>query len=325
MNEISKQSNNCLNNIPNEKKSPLVSILLAVYKPNKEWFIEQLISLNNQNYANIELLIYDDCPKFPVDEGLFKQYITNFSYKLIRGEENLGSNKAFEYLTKIGDGEFFVYCDQDDIWEVNKIEILVNLIKKENSVLAYSDMKVIDKDGNIKFNTLIEAKPRLNYICGENLLIQFFFKNCVSGCCMLIDSKVAKKAIPFSRYMIHDQWLCTIASYYGRISFKNETLVNYRIHSNNQTGSLKGINNKEDYYKLRVDTLQIKLNELKDYIDEENINLEDIKKFCNGRINKDIFEIIKYRYLCKNEAYFEVIIKYMPNWLFKIMLNKLKS
>ena len=44
---------------------PLVSILLAVYKPNEAWFIEQLISLNEQTYENIELLVYDDCPDFP--------------------------------------------------------------------------------------------------------------------------------------------------------------------------------------------------------------------------------------------------------------------
>jgi len=29
-----------------EIDKPLVSILLAVYKPNEAWFIEQLISLN---------------------------------------------------------------------------------------------------------------------------------------------------------------------------------------------------------------------------------------------------------------------------------------
>lgn len=307
-----------------ENRLPLVSILLAVYKPNKDWFIQQLISLNNQSYGNIELLIYDDCPEFLVDDKLFELYITKFNYTLIRGDKNKGSNKAFEELTKLGKGEFFAYCDQDDIWESKKISNLVDLIKEDKSILAYSDMKVIDKDGNVKFNTLIEAKPRLSYIWGENLLQQFFFKNCVSGCCMLIDSKVAKKSIPFSKYMIHDQWLCTVASYYGRISFKNETLVNYRIHDNNQTGSLKGVNSKESYYKLRVDTLNLKLNELKKCIDKENIDLKNIEKFCNGRINKDIFEIIKYRYLCKKEAYFEIVIKYIPNWLFKIILNKLK-
>jgi glycosyltransferase involved in cell wall biosynthesis len=122
---------------------PLVSILLAVYKPNETWLIEQLISLNEQTYENIELLVYDDCPNYPVKEYTIKQYITKFSYTLIRGSENKGSNKAFEELTKQGNGDFFAYCDQDDIWESEKIEFLIDLIKKENAVLGYSDMFII--------------------------------------------------------------------------------------------------------------------------------------------------------------------------------------
>lgn len=308
-----------------ENKLPLVSILLAVYKPNEQWIIEQLISLNNQTYGNLELFIYDDCPESPASGELFKKYITNFSYTLIKGEKNQGSNKAFEELTKLGKGKYFAYCDQDDIWEENKIEVLINLIEKENSVLAYSDMKVIDENGIIKFNTLIDAKPRLKYIYGENLLQKFFFKNCISGCCMLVNSNVVKKSLPFSKYMVHDHWIGTIASYYGKISFTNNTLVKYRIHNNNQTGSLKETTNKEDYYRLRVNTLALKLDELKKCIDEEVHNLNDIEKFCNARINKKIFKILKYSYLCKNEAYFEILIKYIPNWLFEIILNKLKS
>ena len=43
-----------------ETDKPLVSILLAVYKPNEKWLIEQLISLNEQSYENLELIVYDD-------------------------------------------------------------------------------------------------------------------------------------------------------------------------------------------------------------------------------------------------------------------------
>src|ERR1039457_2351233 len=102
-----------------EIDKPLVSILLAVYKPNEAWFIEQLISLNEQTYENIELLVYDDCPEYPINEDIIKQYITKFSYTLIRGIKNEGSNKAFEELTKVSEGEIFAYCDQDDVWEVD--------------------------------------------------------------------------------------------------------------------------------------------------------------------------------------------------------------
>ncbi|WP_238858716.1 glycosyltransferase [Clostridium sp. YIM B02569] len=305
-----------------EINRPLVSILLAVYKPNESWFIEQLISLNEQTYENIELLVYDDCPEFPASEELIKRYITNFSYVIVRGLENKGSNKAFEELTKMATGDFFAYCDQDDIWESNKIKILLNTLKKDNSLLVYSDMSVIDEEGKVIAKTLIEKKPRINYVSGETLFPKFFFSNCVSGCCLLIDKKIAKKSIPFSEVTIHDQWLCMMASYYGKISFINAAMVRYRMHENNQTGSLRGIYNKKDYYNLRVDILKQRINEIKKHIN--NINLNEIENFCNARINKNILKILKYSYLDTKEAYFEIIIKYIPNWLFKIIINKLK-
>ena len=320
----------------NNEMSPLVSILLAVYKPNYEWLKEQLISLNNQTYDNIELIIYDDCPEEPVSEEFFDKYIKSFNYKIIRGKRNRGSNKAFEELTKIAEGTYFAYCDQDDIWESDKIKILVDTIKKDNSVLVYSDMSVINEDGVNKYDSLIQAKPRLKYIYGKNLSAQFFFKNCVSGCCMLIRKEIAKSAVPFSNYMIHDQWICLVATMNGNISFVEKPLVRYRIHGNNQTGSLRGVFTKKDYYSMRVETLQNKLNDMNNILelnkekrlDFNNLNstesINEIKEFCKARINKNLLGIFKYRRLCMKEAYFEILIKYMPEFVVKYLLRKLK-
>lgn len=310
-----------------KEKLQLVSILLAVYKPYKSWFIEQLISLNEQTYKNIELLVYDDCPEYPVDEQIISKYIHEFPCKIIRGIENKGSNKAFEELTKAATGDFFAYCDQDDIWETKKIEILMEAIKRENSILAYSDMSVIDAKGETVAETLIEKKPRIQYVYGENLFSKFFFRNCVSGCCMLVKGEIAKKAIPFSTVTVHDQWICIVSTFYGKIYFVDETLVKYRIHGENQTGSLKGIYNKDDYYNLRIKALEIRIKEIKNVINSSELNeiLKDIENFCVARINKNLLKIFKYRYLSKKEAYFEILIKYIPNCIFKLITNRLKN
>ena len=315
-----------LNKVNVKDRVPLVSILLAVYNPKYSWFKEQLISLNNQSYNNLELIIYDDCPENPLNEEFAKKYINNFSYKIIKGKENIGSNRAFEELTKVAMGDFFAYCDQDDVWEVNKIEILVDTIKKENSVLAYSDMSVIDAQGKVIAKTLIEEKSRISYIYGENLFSTFFFKNCVSGCCMLVNNDVAKIAVPFSKVTVHDQWICMIATFYGKISFVNNTLVKYRMHGENQTGSLKGVYSKKDYYNRRITILEERIKEVKQAIKISELDeiLKDIENFCDGRKNKKVLKIFKYRYLNKAEAYFEILIKYMPNWMVKLMINKLK-
>ena len=315
--------------LENTKKS-LVSILMAVYNPNYDWLKEQLISLDNQVYDNIELIIYDDCPDNPVDEDFIYKYIKKYPCRIIHGEKNVGSNKAFEKLTGLGKGKYFAYCDQDDIWENNKIEELVKNIEDDNSVLSYSDMAVIDADGIHKYNTLLKAKPRLNYIYGNNLLKNFFFKNCVSGCCMLIKSEVAKSAVPFSDTLIHDQWLCIVASLYGSISFVDKPLIKYRIHGNNQTGSLKNIESKDDYYNYRILILKKRLSDLNEVIRNNKIknidtgNLKLISSFCEARVNKKLIRIFKYRKLCEKEAYFEIIIKYMPSFLVKYLLKVLK-
>lgn len=318
--EIDKVTSKAKNYSPLDK--PLVSILLAVYKPNKTWLVEQLVSLNEQTYDNIELIVYDDCPEYPVEEKCFKKYITNFKYTLVRGKKNQGSNKAFEELTKVGNGEFFAYCDQDDIWETNKIEILLDVIKKEKSLIVYSDMFVIDENGDIKAKSLRDVRSRLNYVYGEKLISYFFFKNCIAGCSMMVDSRIAKMSIPFSKVTVHDQWIAIVGSFYGKISFVDKCLVKYRIHKNNQTGILSGVYNKEDYYKNRVIILRERAKEIKSIID--NLEFLDIETFCDARINKKVCKIFKYKYLSEKEAYFEIVIKYMPNWLFKIIIKKLK-
>lgn len=310
----------------------LVSILMAVYNPNYDWFREQLISLNNQSYKNLELIIYDDDPNNPVKEEIIAKYITKFKYTIIRGKVNKGSNKAFEELTRIGHGDYFAYCDQDDIWESDKIDILVSAIESDNAVIVYSDMSVIDEKSKFKYNTLIKAKPRINYICGENLVDRFFFKNCVSGCCMLIKKEIAKAAIPFSNTLIHDQWLCLVGSLYGNISFIDKQLVRYRMHGKNQTGSLKGIATKQEYYDLKVNLLNDRINDLKNVIvnkkcritPENREKLNRVKRFCDARIDKKILKIFSYRELCKSEAYFEIAIKYIPSEIVKYILIILK-
>jgi len=224
--------------------NPLVSILLAVYKPNETWFIEQLISLNEQTYENIEILIYDDCPDFPVREDYFKKYITNFSYTLSRGIKNEGSNKAFEELTKQAEGEFFAYCDQDDIWEVDKIALMVEKFSDKDVTLVCSDLSIIDENGIQIADSITEIRKRIVYKSGYNLAEGLLMINFVTGCAMMVKSNIAKKAVPFEETLIHDQWIAIIAAINGKIEFINKPLVKYRQHSFNQTGILKDVYDK---------------------------------------------------------------------------------
>ena len=211
---------------------PLVTIIMALYQPNVIWLKELLQSLNNQDYSNLELLVWNDCPSEENHEEIFSKYITQFPYQIIRGKNNLGSNKAFEKLTEMAQGDYLAYCDQDDIWHSNKISTLVHQMKKNEATLSCSDMCVIDGDGRHIADTIREVRPRHKFVKDERQIESLLIKNFVTGCTMIVCKDFAKKALPFPDYqlMVHDHWLALWNSVYGKIFICPLSLIDYRIH-----------------------------------------------------------------------------------------------
>ncbi|WP_297417366.1 glycosyltransferase [Clostridium sp.] len=314
---------------------PIVSILLAVYKPNYIWLTEQLKSLNEQTYENIELLVYDDCPEFQVDEQYFKKYITKFKYTLIKGEENQGSNKAFEELTKIASGDFFAYCDQDDIWEKEKISVMVERFLDRNVTLVCSDLSIIDEEGRKVANSLTEIRKRHKFKEGYNLAKELLLTNFVTGCAMMVRRDIAYKAIPFEKTLVHDQWIAIIAALNGKIDFLNKSLVRYRQHSFNQTGILTGIYNKKTYYNMRIEDFLKRFISLKKRLGNEQEVKEEIdnfilwitarKNYFNNPSIANLNIMIKYRRFHKISILVEFILPFLPERIFKYIITLTKK
>jgi len=329
--QIDKVRSTTTNFSPTDK--PLVSILLAVYKPNKVWFIEQLISLNEQTYDDIELLIYDDCPDFPVNEEVIAQYITKFSYTIIRGLENKGSNKAFEELTNVADGELLAYCDQDDIWEANKIALMVDGFVDEDVTLVCSDLSIINEKGIKTADSITDIKKRIVYKSGYNLAKDLLITNFVTGCAMMVKKNIAQSAIPFEKTLIHDQWISIIAAINGKIEFIDKPLVRYRQHSFNQTSILKDVYDKKTYYNKRIEDFLCRYKSLQERLDYEDLKehlnccliwMEARKDYFQKTNIKDLKVMIKYRNFHKVSVLVECILPFVPGWIFEHVIKLAK-
>lgn len=303
---------------------PLVTILMAVYKPNEEWLCEQLLSLNEQTYANLELLIYDDCPDCPLDENVVSKLITAFPFRIIRGEKNLGSNKAFERLTVEGTGKYFSYCDQDDVWHSDKVERMVDVLEQSGSPLVCSDLAIIDGNGRHIADSITKIRKRHVFHEGDGLAGYLLVRNFVTGCAMMIRSDVAKSSVPFVDSLVHDQWLAINAALNGRIEVIREPLIDYRQHNNNQTGVLKGVNSKQDYYEARIGDMKrrlvdykARLNEfaqIKQTIDElEEFNEARSRYFYSHKAS-DRAIMKRYKYFAKQDVLFEIVMPFLPGW-----------
>lgn len=238
-----------------EISKPLIAILLATYEPNMEWLRQQLESLNQQTYQNIKLYVRDDCSptvSWEDIQEIVAECITAFEYEVSRSPMNLGSNKTFEWLTQHGQGDYYAYCDQDDVWFADKLEILERSMNKPGVTLACSDMCIIDGQGNQLADSITKVRKRHVFHQGNGLVERLVISNFVTGCTMLLPSQIAESGVPFEDTLVHDHWLAIVAALAGEIVVVEQPLISYRQHGNNQTGVLSGVEDKESYYNKRI-------------------------------------------------------------------------
>ncbi|MEJ8738345.1 glycosyltransferase [Erysipelotrichaceae bacterium HCN-30851] len=304
-----------------------VDILLSVYNPNMEFLEKQLRSLNEQDYPNLELIVFDDCIHSRCDKEIFQNVMTNVPVRFLPYEDkNLGYTKAFEKLVEASTGDYIALCDQDDIWLSNKISRCVEELEKSGSLAVATDRMIIDEHDNI-LNTSVRAVSNKPYdswksfddICKYNIFISY-----AVGMSMVVNGNLARSAIPFSDHTGHDKWLLACASAEGTVSFIEESLVQYRRHGKNVSGTLKGINNKEDYMKERVFS-HIRIIEDFEKKYPQHKDLEEIKRFAYARKNHNLHDLLKYRYLSPDVAKFEIVLIFIPNFLFAFFLKLVRK
>jgi len=274
----------------------LISIIIAVH--NGELFIvEQLQSLINQSYKYIELIIIDDYSNDNTVDNilLFMREYPEIIFKLLKNDFNLGVNKTFEKGIEYANGTYVMFCDQDDIWDLNKIEVMYEKIKKNNiSVVAC-----------LSYLYLKGKKTNNLYLKKQNIDI---FSNIVRGASILIKKEYLIRLLPFSLYDLYDKWV-----YFNSVIDNEFILVNkaydyYRIHDNNIVG-----------LKIKYSSCDV----LKERFSKRKIFYSELKKKSsnkNGLLYYKIDFIIKF-YIFLEEYYKNKTIKnffLVLYYLFKI-------
>ena len=101
----------------------MISILMSCYNSNFKYLKEQIDSIVNQTEKDWELIIYDDGT-----ENLRHFVNENYAFRNLNihvyGFKHLGYAKAYNYLlTKQALGKYVCFCDHDDVWEPDKLEV----------------------------------------------------------------------------------------------------------------------------------------------------------------------------------------------------------
>lgn len=317
-----------------ETDKPLISILMAVYEPRLDWLREQLESLEAQIYPNLRLYVREDCsPTVPFAEieKAVRECIRSFPYEITRNEKNVGSNLTFERLTREAKGEYFAYCDQDDIWLPEKLTVLQEKIEETGALLACSDMYIIDGEGRQVADSITKVRRHHKFKSGGGLAEGLIISNFVTGCTMLVRAEAAKGAVPFCPHMIHDHYIALYcAASGGEICSVLRPLIRYRVHGENQTGLMAGVDSRESYLEVRVGTLRQRLEWLRERPTDQSAAMrcaiEDRLQWVRarernlrGQGGKRI--IWKYRRFGPRVSAFELVATLLPEHIFLYIVN----
>lgn len=131
-------------------KEDLISIIVPIY--NVEKYLEKCIrSLIHQSYSKIEILLIDDgstdecpniCDKFEKEDSRIKTF----------HKENGGLSDARNKGIEESKGEYITFVDSDDYLDEHYIEILYNVMIKNNADLVISGLKDYYDGEKIKEN-----------------------------------------------------------------------------------------------------------------------------------------------------------------------------
>ena len=294
-----------------------VSVLLSVYKPNPDYLKKQLVSINGQTYGNIELIIRNDCPEDDFDYNpLLKECLDNIPFEFLEGRENLGYAKSFEKLIYCARGEYVSFCDQDDIWDKEKIEECVSALEKENGVFVVCDKRIIDANDNVTVESYRKSTSAafVNWNTGDRITDRALFACYATGMAIIARTDDLKKVCPVPSGCAHDRWFAAALSALGKPVYLNKPLVSYRRAGGNVSGVLSGISSKKSYYTKRADNSAVITAFETLFPDYEG--LERIKQCNKARMSGNPFGILKHKDLIPDVYKYELALSFCPGFVF---------
>lgn len=225
----------------------MIDILLSVYNGAK-YLSEQLDSLFRQTYQDFRIIIRDDCSN-DNSADIIEKYCDNYPQKIIvvpNDGKNMGASNSFFELLKHSTSDLIMFCDQDDVWNNNKLEMVMDFyyekVETKNSpFLIHTAADVVDENLN-----LLEERTRQFNKSKFGMEKSFkwqIFQNDVTGCTVMINSAMRElvKDIDFLNHKViqHDWFLAQIAYLCDAKFYYPKHTIKYRQHPANVIGAKK--------------------------------------------------------------------------------------
>jgi len=215
----------------------MTKILVLLSTWNGERYLPaQIASLLAQRVPGDLLILIRDDGSSDDTVGLI-QRLDDPRIRLVEGN-NLGPRGSFLALLRMAQQEgadFVSLCDQDDVWDPDKLGRAISMLGSEQPGLYSSSLNLVDD--NLE-PIGVFAHP------GNRSFVSTLLCNYVTGCTCVMNGRFIEQ-LPFpenaDQIIMHDWWLASIATLRGQVVYDRQSFIGYRQHAANHVGIKTGI------------------------------------------------------------------------------------
>ncbi|WP_434316717.1 glycosyltransferase family 2 protein [Leifsonia sp. P73] len=156
----------------------------------------------------------------------------------------LGVVRNFEQAIQAATGDLIALCDQDDVWERDRLEALAQRFEADPGLLCvFTDATIIDGDGAPTGATLFQSlelrADELDAVRDGRGFGALLRRNLATGATMVFRRSLLEAAAPFPDEWVHDEWLAIVAAARGGLAVVESRPTRYRIHGANAIGVIE--------------------------------------------------------------------------------------
>ena len=208
----------------------LVSVIIPYYK-KRNFIKETIVSVTNQSYDYLEILIVYDDTNFNDLEFLQEISKLDNRIRIINNKQRLGAGASRNKGIEQSKGKYIAFIDSDDTWAPDKLKNQIAFMKKNKYQISHTSYFIIDEKKKI----ISQRKAR------DLLSINEILKSCDIGLSTVIIEKqvIIKTSTKFPQLVTKEDfvfWLTLLKKNYKFYAY-DSNLTNWTDSKNSLSSS----------------------------------------------------------------------------------------
>ncbi len=220
-------------------KEPLVSVICLSYN-HARFLKESILSVINQTYTNIEVIVVDDASQ-DESSSVIQKLINEFTFvQYLPIEKNVGNCKAFNFGFAISKGDFIIDFATDDIMMPERVAEQIKQFQSlpEEVGVVFTDAAYVDEGGNFlrQHYEYLFRKRLLKEVPQGDVYARVLSTYFIASPTMMVRRTVLEELEGYDETLAYedfDFWIRSARVF--KYSFLNESLTKIRRASNSMS------------------------------------------------------------------------------------------